>query len=234
MYLTRVGWVAVDAAPDSAIRTEHLPPAADAGTTPAPRATPSDQDASDVDGAAPGGRSGSQQSGVLLPVMAGGVLVALIVLALAALAVVRTRRRARWRRAGAPGAWALVLDALTLSGRPAEVGAVPEDVARSVGAGLSGSDGDAATGASDAARQAALTLAAQAQSAAFGPGASSAEAPGTGAPGSGATRAGAPGTVASDSSDADAPWTTATMIERALRRSASPWRRLTWPFAPLR
>lgn len=200
VYLARAGWIAVDAAPDSAIRTEHTPPASSTDVTPAPQATASEDGAgADGDGAAPVDEASEQTGAVIALLVVGGALVAVLITAVVALAVRRARRRARWRRQGARGAWALVLDALALAGRPPAAGAAPEAIAAD------------AVPAEGAQRQAALTLAAQAQSAAFGP---AADAVG--------------GDVGSD-----AGWAAAVDIERSLRRGSSPWRRLTWRIAPV-
>lgn len=199
VYLARAGWIAVDAAPDSAIRTEHTPPASSTDVTPAPQATASDEGASDEAGSAAPVADSSEQPGVpAVLALAGGALVALLVAAIVVLAVRRARRRAGWRRQGARGAWALVLDALALAGRPPAAGAAPEEIA-------------AATVRADGGLQeAALALAAQAQSAAFRPAAD-----------------------AADADRSDAGWATAVDIERSLRRGSSPWRRLTWRIAPV-
>lgn len=206
VYLARAGWIAVDAAPDSSIRTEHTPPASSTGATPAPQATPSDDDGASADGgsAAPVAEA-DEQSGVPIGlVLAGGALVALLLIVIAVLAVRRARRRARWRREGAPGAWALVLDALALAGRPPAAGAAPEEIVAD------------AVPAEGALWEDALALAARAQSAAFGPVSGvAAEAGG------------------SDAAGADAAWSTAVEVERSLRRGSSAWRRLTWSIAPI-
>ncbi|MEJ1089141.1 transglutaminaseTgpA domain-containing protein [Microbacterium sp. Mu-80] len=159
VYLARAGWIAVDAAPDSAIRTEHTPPASSTEATPAPQATPSDGDGASTDGgsAAPVADADEQPNVPMMLAVVGGALVALLIAAVVVLVVRRARRRARWRWQGAPGAWALVLDALALAGRPPAAGAAPEEIVA------------AAVPADSELQKAALALAAQAQSAAFGP-----------------------------------------------------------------
>ncbi|MDT0157718.1 transglutaminase domain-containing protein [Microbacterium sp. ARD32] len=227
VYLTRVGWVAVDAAPDSSIRTEHIPPASSTGATPAPEAThPEEQAAGQKASSAPaaGMPSGGGAGGLLVALV--GVLVVGLLVVLVVLVVRRARRRARWRRGGALGAWAHVLDALTLAGRPAAAGAVPEQVADAVGAAVGADDidrgaaGRRAAGAAevDAAsvRELALSLAARAQAAAFGP-----------------AGAGGPGSPASSPAASDADWSAALQVERALRGTAARGRRFAWPLIPL-
>ncbi|MGF2949393.1 DUF3488 and transglutaminase-like domain-containing protein [Microbacterium alcoholitolerans] len=200
VYLARAGWIAVDAAPDSAVRTEHTPPASSTGATPAPQATPSDEGASTDAGSATPVADSSEQTGVPATLaVVGAALVALLIAIIVVLAVRRARRRARWRRQGAPGAWALVLDALALAGRPPAAGAAPEEIVA------------AAVPTDGGLGEAALVLAGQAQSAAFGPVAD----------------------AGSDVAGSDAAWSTAVAIDRALRRDSSLWRRLTWGFASL-
>lgn len=208
VYLARAGWIAVDASPDSAIRTEHTPPASSTGATPAPQATPSDEGAPADAGSATPMADSSEQIGVPATLaVVGAALVALLIAVIVVLAVRRVRRRARWRRQGARGAWALVLDALALAGRPPAAGAAPEEIV------------SAAVPADAAQRQAALALAAEAQSAAFGPAAADA--------------GGAEGAGGAEVAGSDAGWSTAVEIERSLRREGSAWRRLTWSIAPL-
>ncbi|WP_156876632.1 transglutaminase-like domain-containing protein [Microbacterium luticocti] len=140
VYLSRAGWVTVDPSPDSAILTRHTPPAGDVAAAPTPTPAPSGAvpDAAPPAAAPVGARSGS--TGAVLAVVAACVLVLLIV-GIGMLVWLRVRRRLRWRSAGAPGAWAQVLDAAALAGVRIEPGMTPEQVARRVAEAAAGGGG---------------------------------------------------------------------------------------------
>lgn len=127
VYLSGVGWIAVDPSPDSAISTE-LPtpePEGDGGEDPTP--DPVDQDeqdsavVDDEDTEAAGGAGG-------LLVVAAGVL-GLALLGVIGLGIARAVRSARLRRADEPGAWAAVEDAMRLAGTPPATGTTAPDLA---------------------------------------------------------------------------------------------------------
>lgn len=91
-------------------------------------------------------------TGAVALVGAGGG--GLVLLVLGGLLAARLARRARWRREGARGAWAQVLDALVLAGRRPGPGATPADVVAEL---------------DPAVREEALLLAGRAETAAFAP-----------------------------------------------------------------
>ena len=125
VYFARAGWLPVDPSPDSSVMTEHEPP--DTGGSDGteevqpPEAEPT-QEAAD----APADPVSEPVAPAFWPgwpvALAGGLLV----LAVSGLVIVRVVRRARWRRSGARGAWAQLLDVLVLAGRPAGLAATPE------------------------------------------------------------------------------------------------------------
>lgn len=139
-YLSRAGWVTVDPSPDSAVLTEHTPPPGDtepAAPTPAPSEAPTGPPpASEATSTPAAGESGGGGAATALGVL--GLIGGAGATVLLVLAALRTRRRRRWRIAGAPGAWAHLLDALGLAGVTVPVGAAPETVAALVPGSVDG------------------------------------------------------------------------------------------------
>jgi hypothetical protein len=136
------------------------------------------------------------------------------VLAFAVLAMLRTGRRARHRRAGVRGAWSEVLDLLVLMGRPAPRAATATDVAENL-ATLAPLPALRARPAGTAAREAgpthpALLIAVAADRAAFGPGS--------------VRRARDP--------EAVAVWSAVRLLRRAVRGVVPLRRRLLWTVDP--
>ena len=133
VYFARAGWLPVDPSPDSSVMTEHEPP--DTGGSDGtedvqpPEAEPTEEVADTPTD--PVSEPVAPATWPGWPVaLAGGLLV----LTVSGLAIARTVRRARWRRSGALGAWAQLLDALVLAGRPAGMDATPETLAATLAA----------------------------------------------------------------------------------------------------
>ncbi|WP_154792660.1 transglutaminase-like domain-containing protein [Occultella kanbiaonis] len=231
VYFARAGWVALDPSPATSTDTGDLPepPAGDdQPDQPEDVGAEDDQDA-DVNVAEPGDDADGQTG---MNVVTGLTLLAglalLGVFAVAGLAIARAVRRRRWRAAGAVGAWAQVLDAAVLAGRPVPSSSAAPDAARALadatGTGRSAPDrtpGRPASAAPEGRGTTALMLAERAERAAFGPepraGASTAV--GQSAP------AGAPSVATSD-------WELAIAVERDLRARAGAWRRAVWWVSP--
>lgn len=134
------------------------------------------------------------------------VLLVAAVVAVVVSTVLTARRRSRWRRAGATGAWALILRSLEVAGRPAEPGHSAPQVAGEM---------------PEAVRHSAAVVAGAAERSAYAPAPATPDPSATGpatAPPDGESRGAAP---------AD-PWHLAGQVERHLRRSAPWWRRLGW------
>ncbi|TDE91494.1 transglutaminase domain-containing protein [Occultella glacieicola] len=231
VYFARAGWVAVDPSPATSIDTGDLPEpptGEDQPDRPEDVGAEDDQDAEE-NVAEPGddadGRTGmSVATGLTL--LAG--LAFLGVLAVVALAIARAVRRRRWRAAGAVGAWALVLDAAVLAGRPVPRSSAAPEAARALAGaaetGHSAPDRSPVRSVSAAPEDrgtAALMLAERAERAAFGP---QPRAAGSTAVGHSAP-IGAPTEATSD-------WELATAVERDLRAGASTWRRAVWWVSP--
>ncbi|WP_156252757.1 DUF3488 and transglutaminase-like domain-containing protein [Pseudactinotalea terrae] len=149
VYLSRVGWVAVDPSPDSAISTELPTPEAEGegGDDPEPDPTEAGTDHQVIDG-----EEGEERSS--LPLVLAVIPLVLALLGVLGLAIARTVRTSRWRRAGEPGAWAHVEDAMRLAGAPPPRGATAPDLAASLPAPVA---------------PAALALAERAEAQAFAP-----------------------------------------------------------------
>lgn len=154
VYFAGAGWVPFTPTPEDA--TVSPPPAApqqedeehpedvagDPATARPPRAD------------RPQERADERAAGVSLAVAAAGAGGGVLGLVLLVLLALRLTRRNRWRRAGARGAWAQVLDALVLAGhRPGPGDTAPDVVAR----------------LEPAVREDALLLAGRAEAAAFAP-----------------------------------------------------------------
>jgi len=128
VYLSRVGWVAVDPGPESSVSTELPPPEAEDGTGDDPGPQPEEEQtepttAAQDDLLPPGG------GGAVVWGLAGGAA-ALAAAGVVGLGLARVGRRSRWRGAGARGAWARVEDSMRLAGLPVPAGATaPELVA---------------------------------------------------------------------------------------------------------
>nr|WP_272917624.1 transglutaminase domain-containing protein [Nocardioides flavescens] len=124
VYFDRLGWVPFSPTPDDDTFDDGRPvvapePTTDGGDGPGPGdgASVAPSTASDPDDAAEAASTGS--GGLGAGVLAGGAAVLLAAL-LGALALLRRWRTRRHLRRGDAGAWAEVLDALTLSGHPAD------------------------------------------------------------------------------------------------------------------
>ncbi|MBZ2199342.1 transglutaminase-like domain-containing protein [Occultella gossypii] len=207
VYFARAGWVAVDPSPATSTDTGDLPEPPTGDDRPdQPEDVGAEDDQDAEENVAEPGDDAETRTGMdavaWLTVLAG--LALLGVLAVAGLAIARATRRGRWRAAGAVGAWAQVLDAAVLAGRPVP----PSSAAPDAALALSG-------------RAPARVLAGRAERAAFGPEPTAvvSTALGRSAP------AGAPAEARSD-------WELATAIERDLRAGTSPWRRLVWWVSP--
>ncbi|MDN7122842.1 transglutaminase domain-containing protein [Nocardioides sp. ChNu-153] len=116
VYFDRLGWVAFSPTPDADLGGERPDAPLDPPTTPPPAPTPSadpspdqvdDHAADDAGGSTLPPRTGAFAAGALLLAVPLGLLLA------------RALRSWGHRRRGARGAWAEVLDALVLAGRPA-------------------------------------------------------------------------------------------------------------------
>lgn len=207
VYFSRVGWVPFDPSPDVVTEVDRPDEVPEAGSeepaptpTPTPEQTPTSTEAPQEEA--------QEASGALLVTLAA-VLLAVLVLAVLVGAVLATRRRLRWRRAGAPGAWALILRAMDVAGRPAP----PDKAAPQVAGALD-----------PPAREAAALVAAHAERSVFAP----AE-----PPVHGAAEPAQPHPAGTSSDAGDAPgtadhWALAAQVERHLRRQAPWWRRLGW------
>lgn len=131
IYLADIGWIAFDPSPDAASSTGQGP-----GASPMPSLAPLDQiEAAEPDEpetlrddvpASEGTREGASLTGLF------GVVAAVVVLPLLALALLRGRRRSRLRRAGARGAWQHVADAAWLAGLESGPGVDARTLAREV------------------------------------------------------------------------------------------------------
>ena len=133
VYFARAGWLPVDPSPDSSVMTEHDPPDDGGGEgteeVQPPEAEPTEEPA-DTPADSTAGSTESTTSPAW-PLLAVGGLAVLVLLALV---VSRLVRRARWRRSGARGAWAQLLDALVLAGRPAALDATPDRISAQLAA----------------------------------------------------------------------------------------------------
>lgn len=129
VYLSGVGWVDVDPSPDSATSSDlPTPDPQDAGGDD-PADEPADSDDRQPaeiadDDAAPDGAASAAPLALALGVL--GLAVAGAV----GLGIARALRARRWRRAGPPGAWAQVEDAMRLAGRPVPPSSTATDLAR--------------------------------------------------------------------------------------------------------
>ncbi len=136
VYLARAGWLPVDPSPDSSVMTEHTPPD-DGGADGTEQVQPPEEEPSAEPTPAPepaATPAGADEPGPAWPVWLLGGTGGLLVLVLALLVLARQVRRARWRRCGARGAWAQLLDALVLAGRPAVAAATPDALAAALAA----------------------------------------------------------------------------------------------------
>ncbi|WP_156225173.1 DUF3488 and transglutaminase-like domain-containing protein [Pseudactinotalea suaedae] len=136
VYLSRIGWVAVDPSPDSAITTD-LPtpePEGEAGDDPEPDPAEADTEDSEVVD-----EDDADATGPSLPLLLALVTLGLAVLGAVGLGIARFVRSARWRRAGEQGAWAHLEDAMRLAGTPPPPGATARDLAASLPDGVAGS-----------------------------------------------------------------------------------------------
>ncbi|WP_163540971.1 transglutaminase-like domain-containing protein [Occultella kanbiaonis] len=232
VYFARAGWVALDPSPATSTDTGDLPqpPAGDEQPDQPEDVGADDGQDAEENVAEPGDGDADTQTAMNvvtgLTMLAG--LALLGVLGLVGLAAAREVRRRRWRAAGAAGAWAQVLDAAVLAGRPVPSSSAAPDAARALAeateTGRSAPDrtpGRPVSAAPDGRGTTALMLAERAERAAFGPepraGASTAV--GHSAP------AGAPSVATSD-------WELAIAVERDLRASAGAWRRAVWWVSP--
>ena len=136
VYLSRVGWVAVDPSPDSAISTDLPTPEAEGetGDDPEPDATDDAvEDREIVDDET------ADTPGFSVPATLALVPLGIALLGVVGLAIARAVRTGRWRRAGERGAWAHVEDAMRLAGTPPPSGATAPDLAASLPEGVAAS-----------------------------------------------------------------------------------------------
>jgi len=132
VYLSRIGWVAVDPSPDAATSTDLPTPEAGGENGDDPEPDPGIEEDREVVEPQQEAATGSP-----VPAAFAWALLALAVLGVVGLGVARAARAARWRAAGHPGAWAHVEDAMRLAGRPPAPGrtatalaaSLPDDVA---------------------------------------------------------------------------------------------------------
>jgi len=168
VFFDGLGWVPFSPTPDDDTFDDGRPvvapePTGDGGEGPGPgdgasvAPSPAPEEPTDAAGA-----DGADSSGLGAGVLAGGAAALLAVL-LGALALLRRWRTQRHLRRGDAGAWAEVLDALALSGHPADRSLDATRIARAADARW----GTTAVGA----------LAERAERSAFGPGAASGPAP---------------------------------------------------------
>ncbi|CAM3587793.1 transglutaminase-like domain-containing protein [Occultella aeris] len=251
VYFARAGWVALDASPATSTDTGDLPEpptSDDQPDRPEDVGAEDDQD-TEENVAEPGDDADGRTAMNLvtgLTLLAG--LALLGVLAVAGLATARAVRRRRWRAGGAVGAWAQVLDAAVLAGRPVPRSSAAPDAARvlagagetghaardrtlggPVSGGSSGLEGDGGgdlgsggvAAAPEGRGATALMLAERAERAAFGP-----------EPRAVASTAVGQSVPAGALSGATSDWELATAVERDLRASASAWRRAVWWVSP--
>lgn len=224
VYFARAGWLPVDPSPDSSVMTEHTPPEEGGGDgtedVQPPDVEPTQAPAEAPAASSPAGTEEAAAWPVWLLGGAGGGLV----LALLGLVTARAVRRSRWRRGGAMGAWALLLDALVLAGRPARADATPDGIA----AALAADPGVVVQ-----------PLADQAQAEAFAPPTRpTPPTPAVGGSAGGRRYSGTASDRHSDLSPAGAAaegdaWASAVAAERALRASSPRWRRLVWFCSPV-
>ncbi|WP_413452618.1 transglutaminase-like domain-containing protein [Georgenia phoenicis] len=154
VYFAGAGWVPFAPTPDESTTTppqavEEEPEEAGAEEPTGAASSPPEQRT-----AAPGSEESAASTGAPVALVVTGVAGGAVLLVLLALLGLRLVRRRRWQRAGAPGAWAQVLDALTLAGRPAGPGDTAPDVVATLDPSV---------------REEALLLAARAEAAAFAP-----------------------------------------------------------------
>ncbi|TGO04229.1 transglutaminase domain-containing protein [Serinibacter arcticus] len=207
IYLAEVGWVAFDPSPESSGGD-----GGGAAVTPSPAGDPGpDGEESPVadepetlrDDVPADGTLAPDAGGVGTGAFVGGGVVIAVGLPLAALALLRERRRRRLRRAGARGAWQHVTDAAWLAG----IEQRPGDDARAVAARVVGAGAEPAV----------LRLAERAEAEEFAPAAAA------GQPG---------GDGGADRSRAAGEWELARRASRALRGGV-PWvQRLWWGVSP--
>lgn len=134
VYLSRVGWIAVDPSPDSAISTDLPTPETEGESGDDPDPEPSDEATDDrqvIDD--------PEVASTRMPLAVAELPLAVALLGVLGLAVARAVRSARWRRSGERGAWAHVEDAMRLAGTPPPAGATAPDLAASLPEPLSAS-----------------------------------------------------------------------------------------------
>ncbi|WP_420113509.1 transglutaminase-like domain-containing protein [Pseudactinotalea sp.] len=129
VYLSRVGWVAVDPSPDSAISTDLPTPEAEGEAGDDPEPDPGDDPAEDRDLV---DEETTESSGTRIPAALALIPLAIALLGVVGLAIARAARSSRWRRSGDLGAWAHVEDAMRLAGAPPPRGATAVDLAASL------------------------------------------------------------------------------------------------------
>lgn len=128
VYFARAGWVPFDPTSTESAQTPPEAPVeedlGEAGSSSDPTTSPPSREPT-LSSSDPG--DPSQREGLVpVAVLIGGLGVAMaVVLVLLAL---REVRRARWRRAGAPGAWSQVMDAVVLAGRRPAPGESSEQI----------------------------------------------------------------------------------------------------------
>lgn len=200
VYFANAGWVAFAPSPGESTLTP--PPSApveeEEGELLAPTPTPTAQQETD----AADEEVGTDRFPVQVILIGVGLVFVVAIVLLGILLTARMIRRNQWRRAGARGGWAHVLDALSLAGEPSGPGAVPADIAKKF-------DGEQ--------QLRVLELARAAEFAAFGPDQA-------------ADDAGASADVFS--SRGESGWSVATNLETDLRKRLPWWQRAWWWFSP--
>ena len=197
VYFSRAGWVPFDPSPDVVTEVDipdEVPQAEPEEETPTPTPSPEPTPTSTE---APTDAPESNAPVLVTVLSVVGILLLVALLTALALGV---RRRRRWRRSGAQGAWALILRSLHVAGRPV----APHQSAPQVAESLD-----------EPAREAAALVAAHAERSAFAP-----TEPGGAGPDGARDGAGA--------SEGAHHWELAARVERHVRRKAPWWRRLGW------